>query len=390
MFISKPILKAVALFRTTGVSALALLSPAIAGSAWAQTYNVTDLGPNVMPRAVNDKGQVACDNPAALTLWSGGRTIVLKSGTGFKKAESINSTGQIVGTYDTGVIGADGYSIIHAFLWTPTVANGERGTFIDLNETLPIDSGWVLNFAHDINDAGQIVGDGTFTDALGTSQRGRNYLWQRDADGYGKLTSVPMGPSNNENPSALNNLASPQVAGSINTASFVWQADTSAIPVGHLDFANTQAFSINDAGQVVGISSNKAFLWTPGGTDGVLSNPQMKNLQPTTGVQPSKAFDINNAGLVVGLGIYSANSSYFGFSWDNTNGWRDLNKVSTKPANWQLQTARGCNNRRSATGAASAQIVASGYIGITTTSGAGKKRTTTTKNEPHGFLLTPQ
>lgn len=371
---------------TLAVAALGLL--ASSGFAAAQTYNITDLGPNVTPRAVNDKGQVACDNPVALTLWSGGRTIVLRSGTGFKKAEAINATGQIVGTYDTGVIGADGYSIIHAFLWSPTVPNGDGGTFTDLNETLPAGSGWVLNFAHDINDAGQIVGDGTFTDSNGTSYKGNDYLWERGIDGIVKLTSVPMGPSNNENPSALNNLASPEIVGTINTASYVWQADTPTIPIGHLDVTSTQAFGINDAGQVVGISSNKAFLWTPGGTDGVASNPQMKNLQPATGVQPSKAFSINNAGLVVGVGIYSSNSTYFGFSWDSTNGWRDLNKVSSKPANWQLQIARGCNNRPLVNGLSTAQIVASGYIAITTTSGAGKKKTT--KNEPHGFLLTPQ
>ena len=91
-----------AILRDTSVTVLALLTLAFAHPARAQTYTVTDLGPNVMPRAVNIKGQVACEHPAALLLWSSGRSIVLKSGTFFKRACAINAIGQVVGSYDTG------------------------------------------------------------------------------------------------------------------------------------------------------------------------------------------------------------------------------------------------------------------------------------------------
>ena len=270
------------------------------------------------------------------------------------------------------------------------MANGDAGTFTDLNETLAADSGWSLTSARDINDAGQITGEGTYTSPDGTIRSEVDYLWELDAERFGKVTYVPMGPSDNENPSSLNNLAPPQVVGSIGGESFIWQASAAGLtPLGHLGMASTQAWAINDLGQVVGISDISAFLWTPGGTDGVASNPQMRNLHPATGVQTSKAFDINNSGLVVGVGIYSPNGAYFGFSWERTTGWRDLNKVSIKPANWQLQFARGCNDR-TVNGLPSAQIISSGYIAVTTTVIVRKKKTTTTKNEPHGFLLTPQ
>ncbi len=161
------------------------------------------------------------------------------------------------------------------------------------------------------------------------------------------------------------------------------------ISLGQLGAGFTQAYKINDGGQVVGISGAKAFLWTPGGTNGVLSNPQMQSLQPASGVQQSKAFSINNSGLVVGMGIYSSTTEYFGFAWDSASGWRDLNSVSNKPANCQLQIARGCNNR-TLNGVPAAQIVVSGYVTVTKTTIVRNKKTTTTTQEQHGFLLTPQ
>ena len=60
----------------------------------------------------------------------------------------------------------------------------------------------------------------------------------------------------------------------------------------------------NDSVRVVGSSTSaegpiRAFLWTPGGTDGVPSNPQMKDLS-TLGGPSSMAFAINSSGQVAG------------------------------------------------------------------------------------------
>jgi probable HAF family extracellular repeat protein len=61
---------------------------------------------------------------------------------------AINSSGQVVGESNRGTID-------HAFL-------SYNGTMTDLNDLLPPDSGWTLNYAYGINDAGQITGVGTY------------------------------------------------------------------------------------------------------------------------------------------------------------------------------------------------------------------------------------
>jgi len=58
-----------------------------------------------------------------------------------------NNLGQVVGQSDTATEGA------HAFLW-------QNGTLTDLNTLLPENSGWTLQFALYLNDAGRIVGVG--------------------------------------------------------------------------------------------------------------------------------------------------------------------------------------------------------------------------------------
>jgi probable HAF family extracellular repeat protein len=74
--------------------------------------------------------------------------------SGDSEAYGINAAGQVVGESDSS------YGPQHAFLWTPTTANGTTGTTIDLN-TLMGSSSIVLEAATGINDQGQIVGYGT-------------------------------------------------------------------------------------------------------------------------------------------------------------------------------------------------------------------------------------
>ena len=50
-----------------------------------------------------------------------------------------------------------GNKATHAFIW-------EAGKMMDLNKLIPDNSGWKLIIAHDINDKGQIVGEGIFND----------------------------------------------------------------------------------------------------------------------------------------------------------------------------------------------------------------------------------
>lgn len=153
--------------------------------------------------AINDAGQVAGGDADSGTsggyrhavLWSGGTITDLGTLPGgvASNASAINTAGQVVGWSNTGpssvsypviwyngsvtalsgvlwgygrginsrgdVVGAAGFSgsaqYSRAFLWS-------NGTMTNLNTLLPAGSGWVLEHAWDINDAGQIVGDGLF------------------------------------------------------------------------------------------------------------------------------------------------------------------------------------------------------------------------------------
>lgn len=65
-------------------------------------------------------------------------------GGGYSYAYAVNSHQQVVGT-----------SSAKAFMW-------QSGTMLNLNTALPPSSGWILDAAWDINDAGQIVGVGRY------------------------------------------------------------------------------------------------------------------------------------------------------------------------------------------------------------------------------------
>jgi len=111
-----------------------------------------------------------------------------------------------------------------------------------------------------------------------------------------------------------------------------------------LSYAN----GINQAGQVVGYAYNgsttDAFLWTKGASDGVPSNPQMKDLgtlggTSTSGLPSSDGNGINNAGQVVGE-AYTAGGTDHAFLW--TNGGTD--GVATNPQMIDLGTLPGDSN----------------------------------------------
>ena len=85
-------------------------------------------------------------------LWTAPSTVqTLPDYGGLGLAYGINSSGLIVGQVETAP--AAGTSV--AALW-------QGGSLIDLNTLLPASSGWVLEGAFAVNDAGQITGYGTY------------------------------------------------------------------------------------------------------------------------------------------------------------------------------------------------------------------------------------
>ena len=89
-------------------------------------------------------------------LWSA-TTGMLDLGTlggTYSIAAGLNNVGQVVGQ------AKDGSGASHAFLW-------QDGEMFDLNDLIPVDSGWdLLESGWEINDVGQIVGDGYIGDQV--------------------------------------------------------------------------------------------------------------------------------------------------------------------------------------------------------------------------------
>lgn len=157
-------------------------------------------GPSSQGLAINDNGQITGTASIAsgfthAFLYSGGRMIDIGTlGGSASVGTSINASGQIVGQSHTGSPFKD--IATHAFLYrnggmidlgtlggsfstaysingngdvvgSATDASGNHkaflysdGTMVDLNQLVPAGSGWILQLATSINDAGQIVGYG--------------------------------------------------------------------------------------------------------------------------------------------------------------------------------------------------------------------------------------
>jgi probable HAF family extracellular repeat protein len=88
--------------------------------------------------------------------------------------------------------------------------------------------------------------------------------------------------------------------------------------LGTLGGTDSYAAAINGSARVVGYSLNAsgldhAFLWTPGGTGGVPGNVQMKDLG-TLGGNSSEAYEINQAGQITGYAQNGQNDRAFLYS----------------------------------------------------------------------------
>jgi probable HAF family extracellular repeat protein len=119
--------------------------------------DVTDLGSlggSSDAQSINDSGVAvgSADTGKGFHAveFSGGRVIDLGTlGGDFSTARCINNFGQIVGNSHTAS------NVTHAMLF-------ENGMITDLNSLIDPNSGWILELATGINDAGQIIGTGKF------------------------------------------------------------------------------------------------------------------------------------------------------------------------------------------------------------------------------------
>ena len=284
-------------------SVLAAATPSVAASATqavtaAETYTIKDLGTlggtTSIAYAINASGQVAgvaktVNGIDHAFLYDGAITDLGTLGGAKSTAHGINDAGQIVGTSDP----TTGYP--RAFLW-------QNGTMTDLG-TL----GGSHSYGYGINDAGQIVGD-----SLTANSRMRAFLWQN-----GTMTDLGTLGGGNSWSVEINNAG--QVAGTSVTFDsgyphpFVWQNGTMTDLVSPRDYSHiTESRSINASGHVVGESTNvasqvmHAFLYR----DGSMIN--LNTLLPAgSGWELKAANDINDAGQIVGRGLFNGQERAF-------------------------------------------------------------------------------
>jgi uncharacterized membrane protein len=244
------------------------------GTAAAPTSTTALLVDNggAIGRDINAVGQIAGERVSHAILWtpSGSGYLATDIGSLFVGAASsaaygINAAGQVVGNYAV----SNGVGLISkCFLWTPSVPNGTVGTAVTLT-----DLGGTFCVGNDINTAGQIAGTSTSAAAPNLNHA---VVWSS------ALVPTDLLPGPDESYGA----------------------------------------GLNDGQQVAGfhtpqVGPTTAALWTPNGSNtwSLLDLVAPAFGQP--GVISSQAFDVDDAGFVVGYSYPQDASTGRAFFWQN-------------------------------------------------------------------------
>ncbi|HXI71481.1 MAG TPA: hypothetical protein VNN22_14085 [Verrucomicrobiae bacterium] len=158
----------------------------------------------------------------------------------------------------------------------------------------------------------------------------------------GVLTDRPG--HNDSKPNAISRIGTVAAVNATNGAYQAFIYNGGWTNLGTLGGSNSFAFGVNASNQVAGRSltpsgSSRAFLWTPGGTDGIASNPQMKDLGTLPGGTNSEADGINQTGQITGYAQTSAQASTVDHAFRYSSGtMTDIGKF-----NAMLPTSYGLN-----------------------------------------------
>lgn len=343
---------------------LALLLGPVQAQASPATYRVTDLGAlgdSGDVYGINDMGQVVgayttADGISHAAMWNtaGGSvtrtdlsTLGGASGATFGSAAfGINNAGQVVGRSET----PGGY--LHAALWN-TAAGGAA---TDL-ET----AGHPFSTAYAINSTGQVAGyafasgDGSYHPTLWDPVAG-----QTDLGTLGGNAGFARAINDQGQVAGYSTLAD----NSTNRAT-VWPPQGGQ-DLGTLGGTTSEAYGMNNLGQTVGFSNTPgdadmhATLWDAAGSP--------TDLGTILGTHKSFAYDINDAGLVVGAVNGSVDVAVI---WTAADGMHLLAQL-IDPSDPLYQAPGRLNDAWSVN--ESGQIVVAGFF-----SGSGR----------HGYLFTP-
>ena len=238
---------------------------------WTAVGGMVDLGFSEA-RAVNDHGQVVGEGGPGAVLWTPTDGIVpLGTLGGLTQVNGLNNSGQVIGFSRISQFGPG-----HAFRWTATSGMVDLGTF-----------GGTSSSATGINSSGHVVGAAFAPDELNHA-----FLWT-PIDGM-----VDLGPGVAY---GVNDHGQVVGVGPIGDAfhAVMWTPTDGMVDLGTLGGPSSFASDVNEHGQVVGLSltlaegATRGFSWTA--SDG------MVELAPLPGYAASEAFLVNNRGDVVGI-----------------------------------------------------------------------------------------
>ena len=302
-------------------------------SAFAQTYTVTDLGtlggPIANGFAVNDFGRVTGVSTLANAnthawLWDDGLTNIgplagdLQShGFGITNNDTV-----LAASYDLGEV------VVHGFAWQNQTATplgdflprrgNDAGVIVGYVTVNDPSYGWVDRAARWVNGTLLEMGTmgGHFSYAYGISQSGRivgmsytandasrrAFLWQN-----GTFHDIGTLGGAHSHAYAINSGGDVVGWSMTNTGlahAFLFSTDaagnvTSRTDLGEISGGYSHAYAINDQRQVVGVSGSRAFLWRQG------TMTDLNTVIPASaGWRLESAWDINNAGEIVGIGTH--------------------------------------------------------------------------------------
>ena len=286
-------------------------------------YTVTDLGGVFnqavgQARAINNAGQVAGWSGDYAFLYSGGTMTALNTSPNYSihsHGWGINSAGQVAGDYvtggnfhaciysdgtrtDLGTIGDGTQSYAraindsgHVAGYSQTNGSGPEHAFLYRDGTmtdLGTLSGRLYSFAYAVNNADQVVG----------RCESRAFLYSGGL--MTDLGAAYFSPSDESCAYGIND--SGQIVGYANFGyashrAFLISGGT-ATQLGTLDCPDSEAYGINSAGLVVGMSGERAFLYA----DGLMTDLN-DLIDPAAGWDLHCATAINDNGQIVGYGI---------------------------------------------------------------------------------------
>ncbi len=274
------------------------------------------------------------------------------AGGSYSHATAINDRGQVTGYGGINEYGPDFNEFTQAFFWS----NGVMQSLGALYCPCSFNRRYGTSMAHDINAAGQVVGE---SETVRGEWVRHAVLWQdggmQDIGGGNGDWSISRAFAINDRGQVVGDFA--QDAGRMavyNRRAFLWERgvrlDLGTLP-GH---ASSTALDINRSGQVVGWSGSadgsvsRAFLW---------ENGAMRELGALPNDANSQALGINAAGQVVGWSGTPDRSTARAFLWQD--GWMvDLNSLLRRNVGWVLTEARAINDdgRIVGTGLRSGQV----------------------------------